>query len=116
PTLGYVAGPGEAAYWAELAPLFASHGVPQPLVFPRFSATLVETKVGKVLDKFALEPGALDRPLHEIAGDLAREELPEAVRRALGELRGAVGSGTAALADAARGVDPTLKGPVQRVQ
>ena len=37
----------------------SSHGVPQPVVFPRFSATLVEAKIAKVLEKFSVEPAAL---------------------------------------------------------
>jgi uncharacterized protein YllA (UPF0747 family) len=116
PTVGYVAGPGEAAYHAQLAPLFASHGVVQPMVFPRHSATLVEGKIAKVLAKLSLEPGALARPTHELAADLARDQLPEPVQRALAELRDALDRGSAALADAAKGIDPTLQGPIQRVR
>ena len=116
PTLGYVAGPAETAYLAQLAPLFASHGVAQPIVFPRFSATIIERKIGKVLDKFSLEIAALARPLHEIAGDLAREDLPEGVKRALGEIRETLDREGAALVDAARPVDPTLKGPIEHAR
>ena len=116
PTVGYVAGPAETAYIAELGPLFASHQVVQPMVFPRFSVTLVERKIAKVLDKLALDPAALARPLHEIAGDIAREETPEGVRRALDDLRGSIERGTAALLEAARPVDPTLKGPVEHAR
>jgi uncharacterized protein YllA (UPF0747 family) len=78
--------------------------------------TLVEGKIAKVLAKLALEPEALARPTHALAGELAREQLPDGVQRALGELRDALERGTGALADAARGIDPTLQGPVQRVK
>ena len=113
PTLGYVAGPAETAYLAQLAPLFASHGVDQPMVFPRFSAALVERKVGKVLDKFSLEVAALGRPSHEIASDLAREDLPEGVGKSLGAIREMLEQEGASLVTAARPVDPTLKGPIE---
>ena len=116
PTVAYVAGPGEAAYWAQLEPLFEAHGVAMPAVVPRLSVTVLERKVAKVLDKFSLSVEALSRPFHEIAGEVAREEIPEGVQRALGELRGAVGRGTAELEKEARAVDPTLKGPVQHVR
>ena len=116
PTLGYVAGPAETAYLAQLAPLFASHGVAQPIAFPRFSATMVERKVGKVLDKFSLEVTAFTRPLHEIAGDLAQEDLPEGVKQALVEIRETLEREGAALVDAARTVDPTLKGPIEHAR
>ncbi|MBW3534564.1 MAG: bacillithiol biosynthesis cysteine-adding enzyme BshC [Gemmatimonadetes bacterium] len=116
PTVAYVAGPGETAYWAQLAPLFEAHGVSMPAVVPRLSVTVVEGKVAKVLEKFSLSIEALSRPFHELAGDLAREEVPEDVQRALGELRGAIGQGTAALEKEARSLDPTLKGPIQHVR
>jgi bacillithiol biosynthesis cysteine-adding enzyme BshC len=116
PTLGYVAGPAETAYLAQLEPLFASHGVAQPIVFPRFSATMVERKIGKVLEKFSLEVATLARPLHEIAGDLAREDLPEGVEQALGEIRDTLDREGDALVDAARSVDPTLKGPIEHAR
>jgi uncharacterized protein YllA (UPF0747 family) len=74
--------------------------------------TLIEAKVQKVLSKFQRTPESLDRPFHELAAEIAREEIPPDVRRALGELRGAVGKGTGSLARAAQAIDPTLKGPV----
>lgn len=113
PTLSYVAGPGETAYFAQTGPVFAAHGMGPPVVHPRFSGTVLERKIAKVLDKFGLGVEAVARPHHELASDLAREEIPESVRRALAELRGATARGTAALAAAIKDVDPTLAGPVE---
>lgn len=112
PVVSYVAGPGEIAYYAQLSAFFEAHGIRMPVIHPRFSATLLEGKVAKVLEKFGLEPEAMQRPHHELVSELAREEMPDEVRRALGEIRGALGQGTARLLDAAREVDPTLKGPI----
>jgi len=114
PTLAYVGGPGEMAYFGQLREYFRAHGVTMPVVFPRWSATTVEGKIGKVLQKFDLEVESLDRPFHELASEVAREEVPGEVRAALGKLRGAIGSGIGELTKAARAVDDTLKGPVQQ--
>jgi bacillithiol biosynthesis cysteine-adding enzyme BshC len=116
PTIGYVAGPAETAYWAEVGALFESHGIAQPMVFPRFSVMMVEKKVAKVLEKLSLQPTDLAKPVHEVARGIVRDETPPEVGRVLAELRGALERGTAALAEAARPVDPTLKGPVERVK
>ena len=116
PTLAYVGGPGEMAYFSQLRAYFEAHGIRMPVVFPRWSATPVEGKVRKVLDKFGLDIPDLQRPFHEIAGDIARDEIPDDVRTALGKLRGAVGQGVAELQQATRMLDPTLKGPVQHVR
>lgn len=112
PTLAYVAGPGEVAYFAQLKEFFRCHGIRMPVIFPRHSATLVEGKVEKVLEKFHLAVEELNRPHHELAGEIAREEIPSGIRRALGEIRGALGKGTGSLTRAAQELDPTLKGPV----
>lgn len=116
PTLSYVAGPGETAYFAQLADYFQAHGVRMPVIHPRFGATVVEGKIRKVLDKFSLDVPHLQRPFHEVASEIARDEVPADVRKALGSLRGAIGKGVGELADAVKGVDPTLKGTVQHVR
>jgi uncharacterized protein YllA (UPF0747 family) len=116
PTLSYVAGPGEMAYYAQLGDYFLAHGVRMPVIHPRHSATVVEGKIRKVLDKFGLDTGDLARPFHEISGTIAREEVPEAVRGALGSLRGAIGKGVGELQEAVGAVDPTLMGTVQSVR
>ncbi len=112
PTLSYVGGPGEMAYFAQLRGLFQAHGIQMPVVYPRHSATLVEGKIGKVLQKFDFPVHALGRPHHELAAEIAREDLPQEAKRALGEIRGAIGKGTGVLSRVVSGIDPTLKGPV----
>lgn len=116
PTVAYVAGPGEMNYFAQLAPFFEAHGIRMPVVVPRLGAFVLESKVSKVLDKFDLDVASLDRPLHELAGERAREEVPEEVRRALGSFKGAVARGVSEIIDAVREIDPTLKGPVQHLR
>jgi bacillithiol biosynthesis cysteine-adding enzyme BshC len=116
PTLSYVAGPGEMAYYAQLKGFFEAHGLEMPVVYPRFGATVVESKIRKVLGKFDIEMEALQRPFHEVSSEIAREEVPDDVRAAIGKLRGAIGGGVNELQKAASGVDPTLKGPVQHLR
>lgn len=116
PTLAYVGGPGEMAYFAQLRAYFEAHDIAMPVVFPRWSATPLETKIGKVLRKFDLSLESLGRPFHEVASDFARDEIPPDVKAAVGELRGALGKGVGALQKAATAVDPTLKGPVQTMR
>ncbi len=54
PTAAYVAGPGEAAYFAQLGPVYQLFGVPMPVIEPRLSLTVVEPGIGKVLDRYDL--------------------------------------------------------------
>jgi bacillithiol biosynthesis cysteine-adding enzyme BshC len=113
PTVSYVGGPGELAYFAQLGEYFALQGIRMPVIYPRVSVTVVERKVRKVLDKLDVDVETLDRPFHEVAADFARDEVPVEIKRALGQLRGAVGQGIGSLLESTRSIDPTLKGPVQ---
>ncbi len=112
PVLAYLAGPGEAQYFAQLQPLFEAHGVPMPIVHPRISITVIEPKIRKVLDKVPVTIPELAQPAHEWASERARDEMPEAARAVLGALRGEIGGGTSQLLAAVRHIDPTLKGPI----
>ena len=120
PTAAYVAGPGEAAYFAQLGPVYDLFGVPMPVVEPRLSLTVVEPGVAKVLDRYGLEVADLGGPdaqetLHALwrrlaleASDLevearldgARRDL-EAVFAGLGPTLEAVDGGLAQTAAAA---------------
>ncbi len=63
PTAATVAGPGEAAYFAQLGPVYRRFGVPMPVIEPRTSVTVVEPGVAKVLDRYGLA-------VPDIGGDL----------------------------------------------
>ncbi len=54
PTGFYIAGPGEISYFAQVMPLYKNYNVPQPIIFPRASATIVESNIAKILMKFNL--------------------------------------------------------------
>jgi len=54
PTAAFVVGPGEVSYAAQVQPIYASLGVTPPLLLPRYSATLVDPKLGRHLDAYDL--------------------------------------------------------------
>ncbi len=112
PTLCYLGGPAEVAYFAQIGCLFQRHGVGMPLVRLRPGATLVEHKVRKVLDKYGLEPDDLAPPLHEVATRYARGEMPAPVADAFEALRNTVDGAFGRLEEASAEIDPTLRGPL----
>ena len=116
PVVSYVAGPGEIAYFAQLRELFELCGSRMPVIHPRFSVTVVEPKIRKVLDKLDLSLQDLARPFGELAGEVVQEDVPDGVRQALEDLRGGIGRGVDRLGRAAATVDPTLKGPAKHVR
>ena len=65
PTAAYVGGPSEVSYFAQYKGIYEWAGLPMPLIYPRASVSLVESKVEKVLDRY-------DLTVADFAGDLDR--------------------------------------------
>ena len=111
PTLAYVGGPGELAYFGQLGRLFRRHGLSMPVVVPRASFVVVERKVAKVLHRFDLEVDDV-RNLDGLLARFAKEGTPGDVKRAMEKWRRTVDEAAKEMTGAAVEVDPTLKGAV----
>ena len=86
PTAAYVAGPGEAAYYAQLTPVYERFGVPMPVIEPRLSLTLVDPGVAKILDRYGLDVPdvrtGLDALWRRFAQEASDADLPDAFEEA----------------------------------
>ncbi|HEU0014393.1 MAG TPA: bacillithiol biosynthesis cysteine-adding enzyme BshC [Longimicrobium sp.] len=112
PTLAYVGGPAEVAYFAQVAPLFEAYGIQPPIAYPRFSATLVPAEVEAKAAELGLDEEELRRPEHELASLLAERRLPAEVRARAEELRAALVDGFGRLMEAAGEIDANLHGTI----
>jgi bacillithiol biosynthesis cysteine-adding enzyme BshC len=54
PTAFYIAGPSEISYFAQIKPLYDIYNIPQPIIYPRSSATILENAIANSLDKYAV--------------------------------------------------------------
>ncbi len=66
PVLCSVCGPGEAGYLAQLKTVYELYNLKMPVIYPRFSATIIEKKIKKILVKLEITERELG---------LAREEM-----------------------------------------
>jgi bacillithiol biosynthesis cysteine-adding enzyme BshC len=74
PTIAYVGGPGEIAYWAQLRGTYEAFDLPMPVVVPRAGFTLVEPKIKRHLERFSMSAaqvivdpaGAENQALHSL--------------------------------------------------
>ncbi|HEX6373442.1 MAG TPA: bacillithiol biosynthesis cysteine-adding enzyme BshC [Longimicrobium sp.] len=112
PTLAYVGGPAETAYFAQIGPLFQAFGIIPPISYPRFAARLVPDAVVHKAAELGVSDDELRLPEHELASLLAKRRLPKAVVERLRALRVALVEGFGDVMDAARGIDPNLDGAV----
>jgi uncharacterized protein YllA (UPF0747 family) len=97
PTVAYVGGPGEVAYFAQATAIAQVLGADVPLVVPRWSGMVIEPHVQRLLARHSLAPEELHDP-HAAESRLVRAQMPAAVRDALARYA----SGADALNDSLR--------------
>ena len=96
PTIAYVAGPAELAYFAQTGAVASALELPLPLAVPRWSCTIVEPHVTEILERLSLTPDRLRDP-HAADTMLARMALPSEVSGAIARMRIALNEGLATL-------------------
>jgi uncharacterized protein YllA (UPF0747 family) len=90
PTVAYVAGPGELAYFAQVGPAASALSLGAPLAVPRWSCTLVEPQVAELMERLGATENDLDRP-GELESRLARAALDADAVAAIARLRATLG-------------------------
>lgn len=101
PSACYVAGPGEFAYFAQVSAVADTLQSARPLPVPRWSATILEPRIERLLDRLGLTREEL-RDKQGVETRLARAALPTSVHATLRALRKDLASGVAALEESDR--------------
>jgi bacillithiol synthase len=96
PAVAYAAGPAELAYFAQVTAVADAVGAERPLAVPRWSGTIIETHIGRILRHLKIRHTDLRDP-HAVEAKFARAALPDAVSSALSGIRDAVERAAAAL-------------------
>lgn len=101
PTVAYVAGPGELAYFAQVGSVAQSLDAAAPVAVPRWSGTVIERFTDRALSRLGIAPGdAANR--HALEKRFARETMPPAVTEAWTRLQEQVAESVVALDGAVR--------------
>jgi bacillithiol biosynthesis cysteine-adding enzyme BshC len=109
PTVAYVAGPGEIAYFAQMKGVYERFGLPMPVIYPRKTFTLVEKNVDHILRKYGLGVTDIWSKADRIISAVAEEGLPESLSVALELARSHQAGDFGALAAEIAAFEPTLK-------
>jgi uncharacterized protein YllA (UPF0747 family) len=86
PTVAYAGGAGEIAYFAQVTAVAEALGAALPLIVPRWSATIVEPAVDRMLGRLGMVFDDVKSP-HGAERRIADRAMPAAVRDAIEELR-----------------------------
>jgi bacillithiol biosynthesis cysteine-adding enzyme BshC len=110
PTICYVAGPSELAYLGQLGGVYHHFGIPMPLMYPRGSATLVDSSTARFLSRYDF-PLADLRPQDESGlNRLLQAQLPPEVEESLTDAEATIRTALQRVIDAMPALDPTLAG------
>jgi len=117
PTVAYLGGPGELAYFAQSGAVADAMGVNRPLALPRWSCTLIEPHIQHLLDSFGIAPDALARP-DAFEGIVARAAMADRSSAALRELRAVIGAMPQALGPESEplGLTAAVQGAMRSLQ
>ena len=110
PTVCYVPGPNELAYLAQLRNIYELFEVPMPLIYPRDSATLLDSTGAKFLKRNNLSLEVLQPQDEATLNQLLKAQLPEAVKQSVDDARRAIQTRIDTIIQTVPAVDPTLVG------
>ncbi|MGC4084079.1 MAG: bacillithiol biosynthesis cysteine-adding enzyme BshC [Vicinamibacterales bacterium] len=110
PTVCYVAGPNELAYLGQLRGVYQRFGVPMPLMYPRASATLLDSAAMRFLGRYGLPLEALQPQDESALNQLLESQIPPAVEASFNQASSAIDTSMQAVIDAIPALDPTLEG------
>jgi bacillithiol biosynthesis cysteine-adding enzyme BshC len=116
PTVAYIGGPGEIAYFAQMKGVYEKFGLPMPVVYPRTTATIVERKIDHILKKYDLNIPDFWRDADEIIRDQAQEQIPESLDKALRLALSHLEQDMESLIREISAFEPTLKEPAERTK
>lgn len=104
PTVAYVGGPAEIAYFAQVSAVADGLGAARPLIVPRWAGVIVEPHVRKVLDRIGADVSDFAEP-HAVETRVARENLPAGIVEAIDQARAQVTSALDELEKVGRSAD-----------
>lgn len=83
PTVAYIGGPAEIAYFAQMKGIYESFGLPMPVIYPRKTITVLEKKVDKVLKSYNLKIQDIWRSIDKVINEITKKQIPESIDKSL---------------------------------
>jgi bacillithiol biosynthesis cysteine-adding enzyme BshC len=114
PTLGYIGGPAEVAYFAQVGVVYEKLLERITPVLPRFSATIVEPHTERLLKKYHLSLTDTFHSVEDLQRELAKRVMPAKLAAALEDATQSLDATMARVKNSLAALDPTLEGAAQR--
>jgi len=108
PTLVYTGGSAEVAYFAQLGVVYEALAGRITPILPRFSATIVEPKMTRLLDKYGIELPALFPGADALREQLAKQNLPPRLQQSFQDAETSLDRSLATIGGSLGSLDKTL--------
>ncbi len=108
PTLAYIGGPAEIAYFAQAAVLYEKLLGRVTPILPRMSATLIEPRIERLLNKYEVELPELFHGECQLRDCLAARSLPAELKQQITDARQSVEAAMSRISESLKQLDPTL--------
>lgn len=115
PCIAYVAGPAEVAYYAQMKDFYSLFGLKMPIIIPRFSATIVESGIDRIIDKLPFEKHLYNRRIEDLESEyIAAADIPD-IESIFQNWKITAEAVSADTIRAISEIDPTLEGSANKV-
>jgi bacillithiol biosynthesis cysteine-adding enzyme BshC len=112
PTLGYVAGPGELAYYGQMKDLYKEFDLDMPPIFPRFTGTIIESAISRIVEKLPFSFCEYGKRIEDLESEFVEQSETADLEQIFGEWKEKLESAAEEPLEVINEIDPTLDGTV----
>ncbi len=116
PTLGYVGGPGEIAYYGQMKSFYKIFGMKMPVIFPRLSATFVEPAIVRIFRALPFKIEDYKKRIEDLESDFAKQTEQIDIENLFDEWKKGVDDLQAFHSKTIKNIDETLEGSSKKAQ
>lgn len=114
PNAAYVAGPGELAYYGQMKNLYPVFDLEMPLIVPRFSATMVESSVSRVMKELPFRFNDYNQRIEDLESEYVSKSNTLDVNAFFNEWKKEIAQLANVKTDIIKEVDKSLKGAAEK--
>ena len=112
PTVGYVAGPGETAYYGQMKQMYDCFDLDMPIIFPRLSATLVEPAIDRIMNELPFEFHEYSQRIEDLESQYVDRTEQRDIEAIFKDWKAKIEDLSEARKEVISEIDPTLEGAV----
>lgn len=110
PTVAYIGGPGEIAYYAQMKSIYSLFDLQMPVVCPRLSGTLIEPAIDRILPQLPFDFADYSKRIEDLEKAFVEQADTMDIEAVFGEWKQKAEELSEPYIDQITDVDPTLEG------